>query len=101
MERSYISLSEAITALQEEGYTEDFNLCDAGLEHKKRKVVHGAEDWNVVRYYRFEGASDPDDNMVLYVIETSDGEKGLLVDAYGAYSGNVPDDLIHKLKIKE
>lgn len=29
--------------------------------------------------------SDPDDNMVLNVIETSAGDKGLLVDAYGAY----------------
>jgi hypothetical protein len=99
MERSYISLSEAITALQLEGYTADFNLCAAGLEHKIKKTVHAASDWNVVRYYRFEGASDPDDNMVLYVIETSLGEKGLLMDAYGAYSGNVPDELIQKLKI--
>ena len=29
--------------------------------------------------------SDLDDNMVLNVIETSAGDKGLLVDAYGAY----------------
>jgi hypothetical protein len=37
----------------------------------------------VIAYYRFEGASNPDDNVVLYVIETSRGEKGLLLDAYG------------------
>tara|TARA_R110002073_G_scaffold96490_3_gene222829 strand:+ start:2588 stop:2707 length:120 start_codon:yes stop_codon:yes gene_type:complete len=39
----------------------------------------------VIKFYRFEGMSDLDDNMVLNVIETSAGEKGLLVDAYGAY----------------
>jgi hypothetical protein len=54
----------------------------------------------VVKYYRFEGDSNPDDNTVLYVIETSRGEKGLLLDAYGAYSGNVSNEMIHKLKMK-
>lgn len=100
MERSYTSISVAITALQQEGYIEDFNLCDAGIENKNRKKIHPASDLNVVAHYRFEGASNPDDNMVLYVIETSRGEKGLLLDAYGAYSGNVSDEMMHKLKIK-
>tara|TARA_R110000751_G_scaffold8828_12_gene34264 strand:+ start:1668 stop:1787 length:120 start_codon:yes stop_codon:yes gene_type:complete len=39
----------------------------------------------VIKFYRFAGMSDLDDNMVLNVIETSAGDKGLLVDAYGAY----------------
>ncbi|MEB8329723.1 phosphoribosylpyrophosphate synthetase [Flavobacteriaceae bacterium KMM 6897] len=100
MERSYTSLSEAINALQQEGYTEDFNLCDAGIENKHKKIIHPASELNVVKYYRFEGDSNPDDNTVLYVIETSRGEKGLLLDAYGAYSGNVSNEMIHKLKMK-
>lgn len=40
MENSYISLFIAIKALQEEGYTEDFNLCDAGVENKSKKNIH-------------------------------------------------------------
>jgi len=99
MEKSYTSLSVAIKALQEEGYTEDFNLCDAGVENKSKKSIHGASDLEVVKFYRFEGMSNPDDNTILYVIETNKGEKGLLVDAYGAYAGNVPRDLIEKLRI--
>ena len=43
--------------------------------------------------------SDLDDNMVLNVIETSAGDKGQLVDANGAYSGNIPKDIIDKLRI--
>ncbi len=99
MKRSYPSLSEAISDLQEQGYTEDYNLCNAGVENKKKKTVHGPEDLEVVRFYRFEGMTNPADNTVLYVIETSVGEKGLLVDAYGAYSGQVPRALIEKLRI--
>jgi hypothetical protein len=30
--------------------------------------------------------SVPDDNAVLYVIETADGTKGTLIDAYGIYT---------------
>ncbi len=100
MENAYSSLSEAIRELQKEGFTADFNLCDAGVEHKHKKVIHPTSALNVVRYYRFEGDSNPEDNTVLYLIETTSGEKGLLLDAYGAYSGNVPEDLMEKLKIK-
>jgi len=99
MDNAYSSLSVAIRKLQEEGYTEDFNLCNAGVENKTKKKVHTASELNVVKYYRFEGESNPDDNTVLYVIETASGDKGLLLDAYGAYSGNVPKELMDKLRI--
>jgi hypothetical protein len=99
MDKAYTSLSVAIRSLHKEGYTEDFNLCNAGVENKHRKTIHGASDLEVVRYYRFEGMTDPADNTVLYVIETSSGEKGLLVDAYGVYAGNVPKEMVEKLQI--
>ena len=44
------------------------------------------EQIKVVNFYRFEGITDPGDMAVLYVIETDDGAKGTLVDAYGTYS---------------
>jgi hypothetical protein len=99
MENAYSSLSVAIRALQEEGFTEDFNLCNAGVENKNRNTIHLPSELDVIRYYRFEGMSDPDDNTVLYVIETNSGEKGLLMDAYGAYAGNIPGELLEKLRI--
>ena len=99
MQNSYISLSEAINELKKEGYTADFNLCEAGVENKPKKRIHEASALNVVKYYRFEGMTNPDDSTVLYVIETSTGEKGLLVDAYGAYAGNIPQEMIEKLRM--
>lgn len=99
MDHAYTSLSVAIENLQREGYSEDFNLCNAGIENKSKKTVHPASDLKVVKYYRFEGKSNPADNTVLYVIETSSGEKGLLVDAYGVYSGHVPKEMLEKLRI--
>ena len=98
-EQSYNSLSEAIQELQALGYNQDFNFCDSGLENKGRSCIYPAEELEVTAFYRFEGASDPGDNTILYAIETSDGLKGLLVDAYGAYSGNIPSEIIQKLRI--
>ena len=52
----------------------------------------------VVKFYRFEGSCNKEDNTILCVIETKSGDKGLLVDAH-VYAGNVHKDLIEKLRI--
>lgn len=99
MEKSYQSLSVAIKALQEEGYTEDFNLVEEGIESKSLKTKWKAGDCKVIKHYRFEGMSSTDDNSILYVIETTNGKKGLLVDSYGVYEGSISPEMIKKLKI--
>jgi hypothetical protein len=96
---SYGSLSQAIRDLQSRGYDQDLNFCESGLENKRKSCIYLAGDLEVTEYYRFEGASDPGDNSILYAIETTDGLKGLLVDAYGAYAGNIPAEIIQKLRI--
>ena len=97
--RAFETLSEAISALQQKGYTENLNFCDTGLENRRKSCVYPAAEIDVKEFYRFEGKSNPDDNSILYAVETEDGHKGLLVDAYGAYSGNIPKAIIDKLKI--
>ncbi|MDC7996251.1 phosphoribosylpyrophosphate synthetase [Altibacter sp. HG106] len=99
MENSYSSLSVAIEALQKEGYTIDFNLVEEGVESKSLKATWKAGQLEVVRFYRFEGMTNPGDNTILYVIKTDDGKKGLLVDAYGADTGPVSQEMIDKLNI--
>lgn len=96
---TYTSLSEAIQDLQARGYNENLNYSDRGLENKKNDSIYNADELEVTEFYRFEGATNPGDNSILYAIETSDGLKGLLVDAYGAYSGNIPREIIEKLRI--
>ncbi|MBT0609043.1 phosphoribosylpyrophosphate synthetase [Aequorivita echinoideorum] len=99
MKKSYSSLSVAIEDLQKDGYTEDFNLVEEGIESKNLKREWKAGELDVVKFYRFEGMTDPGDNTILYLIETEDGEKGLLVDVYGADTGNISPEMIEKLKI--
>ena len=100
MKNTYSSLSKAIEDLKDKGYDTDFNLVDEGIESKHLKKSWNAEQIEVEDAMRFEGMTDPGDNSVLYVINTHSGEKGLLVDAYGAYSGQISQEMIQKLKIE-
>lgn len=100
MKNTYTSLSKAIEDLKDKGYDVDFNLVDDGIESKHHKKTWNASQIEVEDAMRFEGMTNPSDNSVLYVINTDSGEKGLLVDAYGAYSGQISQEMIQKLKIE-
>lgn len=68
------------------GFKTQFKAQKKGLESLTTKRIYMPEEVKVVNYYRFEGASNPSDNSILYAIETNNGERGTLTDAYGAYS---------------
>jgi len=62
------------------------------------------EDLTIIKTYRFEGASDPGDSSIIYLIQANDGTIGYTMDAYGAYSTHDEvnyDDLIKKLPVQE
>jgi len=80
-------LEKCMNRLEQKGYTDQFRV-----EKKRLKSVNNdkksykPEDVKAVNFFRFEGITDPDDMSILYAIETCDGTKGTLVDAYGLYS---------------
>lgn len=95
----YDTLSEAINDLKKKGYNVDFNKWD---ENGDPKYIDPEKDGEIKieRFYRFEGTSDAGNSTILYALETSDGKKGLLVDGFGAYSGNsVPENVIKHLRM--
>ena len=100
MKKGYSSLSVAIQDLQEKGFNEDFNLVAEGIESKSLKKKWKAGELDVIKFYRFEGMSDPGDNTILYLIETKGGRKGLLVDVYGAEQGEISPEMIKKLSMR-
>jgi hypothetical protein len=80
------SLSSCSNKMKEDGFKEDFLVTKQGLSSYSDSKIYKPEQIKIINFYRFEGVSDPGDNSILYVIETDDGHKGTLVDAYGAYS---------------
>jgi len=80
------TMASCVNKLVLDGYIDDFKASDKGLVSLKKEKTYGPADVHVVDFFRFEGASDPADNSILYAIETNDGVKGTLVDAYGPYA---------------
>ena len=95
---NYDNLVEALADLKKRGYTLDFNLRGENSKLIANELQLHPEDFVIKEMYRFEGMSNPDDSSVLYAIEAKDGQKGVLVDAYGVYAEAVTPEMAAKLR---
>ena len=75
-----------INSLVRAGFTEDYKIAGGKMRALKRERNYLPEEVKILNFYRFEGESDPADNSILYAIETTDGSRGTIVDAYGPYA---------------
>ncbi len=62
------------------------------------------EDLLIIKTFRFEGESNPDDSSVVYVIEANDGLIGYSLDTYGAASSHDDeegyDNFLRKIQVE-
>lgn len=79
------TLTSCMRKLDKLGFTTQFKVNNMGAKSLDTEKLFAPHQVKIVNFYRFEGSSNPDDNAILYAIETEDGEKGTLTDAYGAY----------------
>lgn len=96
---TYATVTDTLKALQEEGYSADFNLKPDCIECGSPNLKLYPNDFVIDKFYRFEGASNPDDSAILYAISSQNGLKGTLIDAYGVYADSLSTEMIDKLKI--
>ena len=81
------------------GYMESFKVTGQGLASQSHPdQSYKPDQVQVINFYRFEGDSDPGDNSIMYQIETSDGTKGVLVDAYGPYADAKVNDFMRQVE---
>ena len=100
MKESYGTLSETINGLKKDGYTLDFNVQEERIVCHHTNTVLSPEDFEIDKVYRFEGASNPDDQSVLYAISSSKFDiKGVLTNGYGISADAAIDAIIARLKI--
>lgn len=92
------TLSDCINKLREEGFPEDFSVKEKGLNLLNSQKYYMPTQVKILNFYRFEGDSDPSDNAILYGIETDDGVKGVLSDAYGAYADRKTTEFIKQVE---
>ena len=90
------TLVGTLNRLKAEGFTHDFNIHNNTL--KSNDITLSPKEFEIVKVYRFEGMSDPDDNSVLYAIRALHHDvKGTFINAYGVYSDDGSEELLKKL----
>jgi hypothetical protein len=80
------TLAQSINKAVANGYTENFKVAAKGLTTEGSDKFYAPAQVKISNFFRFEGWSAPEDNCILYLMETEDGKKGTLIDAYGAYA---------------
>lgn len=100
----YDTVSEAINDLIKRGYTTDFKL-EAGancLKCNQTMVQLSPEEFDIDEIYRFEGDTDPGDEMIVYAIASKNHDlKGVLVNAYGMYADAETSKIVSQLQMHE
>jgi hypothetical protein len=94
------TLSHAIERLVSRGFTAHFGVVGDRLRAFDSGKTFGADQLTIREFQRFEGVSDPDDMAIVYAIESSDGTRGSLVDAFGAYSNPSVSAFLHDVPIR-
>ena len=88
------TLASVLNKVVKDGYEENFKVIEKGLQSLETEKTYKPDQVHIVNFFRFEGASDPSDSAILYVIETTDGARGSLTDAYGMYADPEIDKFI-------
>jgi hypothetical protein len=92
-------LESCMKRLEEKGYATQYRVEKKRLVSLKDNKKYKADDVVAANYFRFEGITNPDDMSILYAIETSDGNKGTLVDAYGLYADDDTGEFMKEVEI--
>ena len=98
--KSYDTVTEAVKGLKERGYTIDFNIAFDKLMCSENKHCLKPDEFEIVEVHRFEGDSNPDDEDVVYAVESKEGNlKGVITSAFGPYADPVSNQIIQKLSM--
>lgn len=101
MNNQHDNLVEAIDALRAKGYSEDFGFKSDCIECASNKLALRPEDFEIDEWHRFDGATNPADESIIYGISSTDGSlKGILIGTYGTYADAVSKSLLKKLSVR-
>ena len=99
------TLSQVMNTLSERGVKREFRMNKLGeMKFENSEKNYTPSDLTIIKTYRFEGDSNPDDNAVLYVLKDTTGNIGMIIDSYGAdsnYPGEKFDEFLRDIPVQE
>lgn len=99
------TLSQVMERLKERGVHREFRMnenCEMKFENSEKNYT--PHELTILKTYRFEGDSNPDDNAVLYLVKDTSGNMGMIIDSYGAdsnYPGQDFDKFLRDIPVEE
>jgi hypothetical protein len=97
---NYDTVVAALTGLKAKGYTLDFNLSFDKITCNDMDIHLHPDEFEITEVYRFEGATNPDDEDIVYAVQSKDGTlKGTITSAFGIYADEINTEMIQKLAI--
>ena len=92
------TLAQAVERLSAAGYREDFRAEADGLRAVASGCVHAPEELVIEEIARFEGASDPQDQAILFALRCDvHGVRGTYVVAYGPATAPLDARMVRRL----
>lgn len=96
--KNYETLVDATNDLMKRGYTANLSLEGDTIADKDKNITLTADEFEIDEFYRFEGASNPDDTSIVYAVSSPKYNlKGILINAYGTYSNDSSSAIDAKL----
>jgi hypothetical protein len=89
----YASVSQALDELNENGFNYDFN------QHED-EILKTPNNYEIKHIYRYEGESNPDDEAIVYGIQSKSGKKGVYVAGFAANSITEAGQILLDITIK-
>jgi len=98
--KTYETVTEALKDLHAKGFITDFNIAFDKLICSKNNTCLTPDEFEITAVYRFEGATDPGDEDVIFAIESKNSNiKGTLTAAFGTYAEISSVEMIQKLSM--
>jgi len=94
-----MTLIACLAKANKDGYKIAYTVSGRGLSEVNSDHFYSPDEILVVDFYRFEGASDPSENAILYLVKTIDGNKGTLTDAFGIYANPEISEFMEKVEL--
>lgn len=99
---NYETVVAALAGLKARGFTLDFNIAFDKIICNNSGLCLNPHEFEITETYRFEGNTNPDDEDIVYAIQSKDGSvKGSMSSAYGLYADSISTEMIRKLTMRQ
>jgi hypothetical protein len=95
--KKFKSIEKALAYFEKEGFTQEFKISFDTITAIEAKKQYDTFDFDVVST---EEVMDEEDVISIFLVETSNGTKGYIINNYGPDSDPVSIEMIDKLQLK-